>query len=199
MDTKQAEHGTKPAPAHHAAPGKLVQGTVVPQAHDHGEASFSPFDMTYAAPHIFWLVLSFGLLFLMLWKVILPRLASTLEERNDRIADDLDQAARMKSDAQDADKAYENALADSKAKAHAIAAETRAKLEAEIDRETAEAEASFAKQAAIAEAQIREATEKALNHVNGVAEKATAEIITKLSGTAPTAASVKQAVKSAAS
>lgn len=160
-------------------------------------AAYSPFDMTYAVPHVFWLLISFGLLFLILWKVILPRLGSTIEERNDRIADDLDQAARMKSDAEAADKAYASALADSKAKAHTIAAETRAKMDAEIAAETAEAEAAFAEQAEAAEIQIREATDKALAQVSGVASQATSAIVAKLSGVSLTAASAKQAVKSA--
>ncbi len=180
---------------HHDGTG---EGTLVSHddAHD-GGPQFSPFDMTYAVPHVFWLVLSFGLLFLVLWKIILPRLAATIEERSDRIADDLDQAARMKSDAEVADKAYETSLADSKAKAHAIAAENRAKLDAEIATETAQAEADFAKQAAAAEVQIRKATDAALAHVTEVAEQATTSIVNKLSGVTPGAANIKAAVKSA--
>lgn len=173
--------------------GEATAATVVENGYGE-QSSFSPFDMTYAAPHIFWLLLSFGLLFLVLWKIILPRLASTLEERNDRIADDLDQAATMKSNADAADRAYLSALADSKTKAHAIAAKTRAKLDEEITAETAQAEAEFAEKALIAEKQIRQATEQALTHVGEIAAQATSSIIHKLSNTKPSAASVKQAV-----
>jgi F-type H+-transporting ATPase subunit b len=185
------EHGSsEPHPS--GAPDGHEAGTLA----EHGETqAYSPFDMTYAVPHVFWLILSFGLLFLVLWKVILPRLASTIEERNDKIADDLDQAARMKSDAEVADRAYASALADSKAKAHAIAADNRAKLETEIAAETDAAETEFAKQAASAETQIREATDAALAHVSEVAESTTGSILAKLSGAKPSAASVKQAVK----
>lgn len=168
---------------HHEAPGQ--------------EVSYSPFDMTYAAPHVFWLVLSFGILFIMLWKVILPRLASTLEERKDRIAADLDQAAHMKADAEAAEQAYETALADSRAKAHAIATETRAKLDAEVSSEVAAAEAEFAKRQQAAEVDIRAATEKALGAVESIASEAASDIISRLTGKKPTAAAISKAIKAA--
>ncbi|MBL4616913.1 MAG: F0F1 ATP synthase subunit B' [Robiginitomaculum sp.] len=161
------------------------------------EAGFSPFDMTYASPHIFWLVISFGLLFFVLWKVILPRLASTIEERNDKIADDLDQATQMKADAEAAGRAYDTALADSKSKAHAIAASARAKMDVELSAEIEAAEAGFAERATTSEMQIREATDKALSSVEGLAVKATKDIVNKLGGVAPSDADIRQAVKSA--
>lgn len=166
---------------HHEAPGQ--------------ESAYSPFDMTYLVPHLFWLVISFGILFLMLWKVILPRLASTLEERKDRIAADLDQAARMKAEAEAAEQAYETAIADSRAKAHAIAGETRAKMDAEVGTEVEAAEAEFAKRQEKAEVDIRAATEKALGNVESIAGEATVEIITRLTGKKPTAAIVNKAIK----
>ncbi len=202
MNDPAPEHGEEAATSHEVAQdaphGELQTGTIAEHGDGHGEASsFSPFDMTYASPHIFWLILSFGLLFLVLWKIILPRLASTIEERNDRVAADLDQAARMKSDAEIAEQAYETALADSKAKAHAIAAENRAKLDAEVSAEMDQAEARFAKKAAEAEVQIRAATDKALSHVEEVAISATGLIVAKLGGTTPTAAQIRKAVQSA--
>lgn len=195
FETQHSEQQT------HAAQGHDVKETMTGTLQHHEEpgheVSYSPFDMTYFAPHVFWLVLSFGVLFLMLWKVILPRLASTLEERKDRIAADLDQAARMKADAEAAEHAYETALADSRAKAHNIAAETRAKMDAEVSSEVEAAEAEFAKRQQAAEVDIRAATEKALGAVESIAADATSDIITRLTGKKPTAAAVSKAIKAA--
>jgi len=177
--------------------GESVEGALRPPVpDDYGNNTFSPFDMTYAVPHFFWLVISFALMFLILWKVILPRLSSTIEERNDRIADDLDQASAMKVEAEAAEAAYEKALADSKAKAHKIAAETRAKMDAELATEIDAAESGFAERAAKSEVQIREATDAALAKVEDVAIEATLGIVSKLGGVTPAEASIRQTVKS---
>ena len=187
-------NGLEMAPGSTSSPSH-GEGTLVPHEDPYAKEAFSPFDMTYAVPHFFWLVISFGLMFLILWKVILPRLASTLEERKDRVADDLDQAAAMKADAEVAHQAYEKALASSRSKAHMIAAETRAKMDAELASETAAAEAGFAEAAAKSEVQIRAATDAALAKVEDVAIAATTDIVSKLGGVAPAAADIKKAVK----
>ena len=93
---------------------------------------FPPFDPAYFATQIFWLFLTFGILYFLLSKIFLPRIGQTIEERSSRIADDLDAASRMQKEAEEAEKSYERALADAKAKAHNVAETTRQSVDAEI-------------------------------------------------------------------
>ena len=77
-----------------------------PSGADGGESAakgvFPPFDPTYFATQIFWLFLTFGILYFLLSKIFLPRIGQTIEDRSSRIADDLDAASRLQKDAEEA-------------------------------------------------------------------------------------------------
>lgn len=143
---------------------------------------FPPFDPTYFPSQLFWLAISFVVLYIALDRFILPKIKTTIEDRRDRIADDLDAAAQAKADAEAAGKAYEQSLADARAKAHGIAAETRAALDKEIAKDSASVEAELADKQAAAEASIRAAKDKAFAEVRGIAATATAAAVEALAG-----------------
>lgn len=93
---------------------------------------------------IFWLIVSFVILYLIMSKVALPRIAEVLEERQERIADDIETAERLRSEAGAVQAEYEKALAEARGKAQALFRETG---EA-IAKEHADAEAETAKKMA---------------------------------------------------
>lgn len=132
------------------------------------------------APQIVWLVITFGLLYLMLARGALPRIATVLEQRRDKIADDLDDAARFKQEAEDALKDYEAALADARAKAHEIAAQTRAALTADVERHTESLQQTLDARMAEAEERIAATKAEAMKSVRSVASDAAGAIIGKL-------------------
>ncbi|MEL7027744.1 MAG: F0F1 ATP synthase subunit B', partial [Pseudomonadota bacterium] len=108
------------------------------EAHGAAEGIFPPFDPTYFSSQLFWLTITFVALYFVLSRVALPRIATVIEERRDKIAEDLDHAAELKLESENAVASYEKALADAKAKAVAIAAETREGLDSEISEMQAE-------------------------------------------------------------
>ncbi len=149
------------------------------------------------APQLVWLAITFTLLYLILARVALPRIATTLEKRRDVIANDLDEAGTLKRQGEDALKAYEAALAAARGRAHAIAAETRQKLVDEAEREKAALTASTAKRAAEAEARIAAAKTAAMANVHQIAADTATAIVAKLMGASPDAATVKAAIDAA--
>lgn len=169
-----------------AAPAGAVDGT--------GEAAFPPFDPTYFATQIFWLLLSFALLYFLLSRIFLPRIGETIEERSSRIADDLDTASRMQADAEQAERNYEKALSDARAKAHNVAEATRQSVDAEIQAELDAADKEAAKQAEAAESRIRDVRSKAMSNIESVAAEAAQATVEALTGKKPTLASVKSAL-----
>ncbi len=150
-------------------------------------------DISSWGGQIFWLVITFGVLYFALSRFILPKLGAAITERGDRIADDLDAAARMQREAEEAGEQYEQQLADARAKAHNISATTRSSVEAEIEVEMEAADAELGRQQAAADARIAGIRAEAMKNVDNIATETAAEILAKLSGLKPTAAKLKAA------
>ena len=93
---------------------------------------------------IFWLVITLVVIFLVLSRVALPRIAAILAERQGTITNDLAAAEDLKAKAVEAEEAYNKALADARAEAQRIAAEARAEIQADLDDAIAKADAEIA-------------------------------------------------------
>jgi F-type H+-transporting ATPase subunit b len=149
------------------------------------------------APQLIWLVITFGILYLLMKWVALPKIGSVIEMRQGRIAGDLEAADKLRRETQEAIAAYEQALAEAKARAHGIAQEARNKLKDEVAAERAALERDLAAKSAEAEARILEAKLSALKDVNAVASETAAEIVRRLIGIAPAKPEVDLAVAAA--
>jgi F-type H+-transporting ATPase subunit b len=137
------------------------------------------------APQLIWLAITFGILYLLMKQVALPKIGSVIEARQARIAGDLEAADKLRRETEEAISAYEQALAEAKARAHAIAQDARNKLKDEIAAERAALEQDLAAKSAEAEARIHQAKVSALKDVNAVATETAAEIVCRLIGVAP--------------
>ena len=146
------------------------------------------------APQLIWLLITFGILYLLMVKVALPRIGSVIEARADHITKDLATADKLRRETEEAIAAYEQALAEAKQKAHAIVEDGRAKLKAETAEERARLERDLGKKSAEAEARIAEAKNSAMREVNAVAADVAADIVRQLIGVAPAKAEIDQAV-----
>jgi F-type H+-transporting ATPase subunit b len=164
-------------------------------AKEAASAGLPQFDFSTWANQIFWLIIIFGILYFVLSKYILPKLADGIVERKDRISDDLDAASRMQKEAEEAEKAYNQKLVDARAKAHNVAEATRASVNEELAAEIAEADAETEKQTQAAEERINALRAKAMANVESVATDATAEILQHLTGKKLTKAQLSAAMK----
>ncbi len=165
-------------------------------AHEGGHsAAFPPFDSANFPSQILWLAITFGLFYLFLKKVALPRLSDILEHRSDRIAQDLDQAARMKEEADEAIAAYEQELAEGRTKAGQIGQEARDSAKAEADAERRKVEAELDEKLAEAEARIASIKAGAMKEVGSIAEETAASIVENLVGGKVTKAQAASAIK----
>jgi F-type H+-transporting ATPase subunit b len=151
------------------------------------------------APQLVWLTLTFIALYFLMARVALPRIATVLEERRDRIANDLAQADQLRRETDQAIAAYEKALADAKAKANTIAQQTRDKLNEELERERKQVEEQISDKLEKAEAEIASTKQEALSHVEEIARDATAALVEQLLGEKVKADRLEKAVADAAS
>ncbi len=134
------------------------------------------------APQLVWLAISFVLLYLIMSRVALPRVGQILEERSSRIASDLATAAKLREDTEKAIADYEQALADAKARAQAIARQARDEMTRDIERQRAEVDQTIAAQTADAEKRINTMKEAALTHVGEIATDTAEALIARLLG-----------------
>lgn len=149
------------------------------------------------APQIIWLVITFGLLYLLMVKVALPRIGSVIEARAAQIAKDLSTADKLRRDTEEAIAAYEQALAEAKQKAHAIVEAGRNKLKEESAAERSKLEGELAKLSAEAEKRIEQAKHSAMREVNTVAADVASDIVRQLIGVVPAKAEIEKAVEPA--
>ena len=187
------------AAANVAAAPAGQHATVGADAHGHAPAgAFPPVDKTTFTPQLVWLALSFGFLYVMLSRRILPRVGNVIERRAAGIRNDLAEAEHLKSETEASLKAYEQALATAKANAAGIAKTQREQLAAETDRERAAVDAQMAAKVADAEKRIMDSKKTALSAVSGVATETVGAIVAKLTGqnvSGPEIASAIAAVK----
>ena len=154
-------------------------------------------DFSTFAPQIIWLVITFTALYFLMARVALPRISTVLEERRDRVANDLDEAEQLKRDTDTAIANYETSLAEARAKAHEIANSTREKLSGEIDVERQGVEDELAVKAAEAEKIITAAKDQALGEIDNVANETAEAILKQLVGGRITKAKISAAVSAA--
>ena len=79
-------------------------------------------DVNTFLPQVVWLVITFTALFLLMWRVAVPRIADLLEARQRRIEDNLDKAQESKKEAEETLAAYEQAMNETRAGANAYIA-----------------------------------------------------------------------------
>jgi F-type H+-transporting ATPase subunit b len=111
---------------------------------------------------LFWLLVCFGALYLVLSFIVVPRISKTLATRAETLESDLAAAETFRSEAETALQAYEDALAEARGRALALAQEMRAEVQAETDRQKAELDANLAEQAAAADVALMAARDAAM-------------------------------------
>ena len=140
------------------------------------------FDPSSFPSQIFWLVVTFIVMYFVMAKLVLPRVGTVLQERQEKIAEDLDRAAQLKKDAEEITATYEAALAEARAKAQALYRETSDALAANTAKKQQEAGAAIAQRIAEAEQRIGAARTQAMTQIKTVAADVAGAAIAKVAG-----------------
>ena len=139
-------------------------------------------DFSTFGNQIFWLVVTLVVIYLILSRVALPRIAGVLAERSGTISNDLDAAEELKAKAVAAEEAYNQALSDARAEAAKIVASTKADMKAELDAAIAKADAEISQKTAESEKVISEIRATALESVEEVAKNTAMALVSALGG-----------------
>ncbi len=143
---------------------------------------------------IFWLVVTLIVIFVILNRIALPRIASVLADRHDTIQRDLEKAEELKQMAVEAEDAYNKALADARVEASSIVAEAKAGIQKDLDKAIAKADAEISAKAAEGEVKIKEIRDNATKAVQKVASDTANAIVDTVMPAASDAKAIKAAV-----
>jgi F-type H+-transporting ATPase subunit b len=157
-------------------------------------AAFPPFDASTFGGQLFWLAVVFVALYVLMSRLVLPRLTGIIEARETTLARDLDTAAAAKQRAEEAGRAYEASLSEARGRAQGLAQETRDTLAAQTDARRKALEAELAERIATSEATIAERKREAMGNVRAIAADAATAIVERLTGRAPAPQAVEAAL-----
>ena len=134
------------------------------------------------ASQIFWLFVTFTILFILLSKVVIPRIGSVLENRQQKISSDLKRAEEAKADAEAALEEYQRALEASRAEAQALLRAEADKLAKAHAKRSDKVTEEIAGKIADAEKRIAAAKEQAMAGLRDVAAETAEAALAKLVG-----------------
>lgn len=187
-----------PSGDHVGVDGGLTETVGYDQHAEHGDKAGLPqLDLTTFASQIFWLAVSFVVLYVIISRIAAPKIGGVIEERAARIKGDLDAAADAKKASEAAIAGYEKALADARGRAAKLSEEIRGKVVAEANARTETAEKQLAADMQKAEGRISEMRSAALARLSTIARDTAADIVQKLTGDTAPAADLDAAVTAA--
>jgi F-type H+-transporting ATPase subunit b len=162
-----------------------------------GSGGLPQLDFSTWPTQIFWLGVSFLLAYLLMWRLVVPRIGSVLEERHNRIEDDLRRARQASDDAEQARMAFEAMLASARNDASETTRKATESIRKKMDRKMETANANMAKKMASAEADIATARQAALKDVSDIAASSAIDVVSQLTGLKVNKTDAKKQVKQA--
>lgn len=156
--------------------------------------AFPPFDPTFFASQLLWLAICFGVFYLLMARLAIPRIADVVETRKNRISQDLDEASRLKGEADAAQAAYEHELSQARSRATGIGGKARDEAKAKVEAERHRIEADLAGKLSEAEARIASIKTKALKEVGAIAAETTGVIVRELLGSEASPVEIANAI-----
>ena len=139
-------------------------------------------DISVFPTQLFWLALIFVALYLILWKVALPRVTEVRESRQVRIESDLEKAEALKAEAEAALADYEKTIAKATADAQNSVREAARKMAEDAESQRNALAARLADQLAEAEKRIADERARAINEIGEIAGDLTKAATSRLIG-----------------
>ena len=148
---------------------------------------------------IFWLVITFGILYLVLSKLILPKISDNLETRKSQVLDNLELAEKQRNDSEAKLKEFDNIILKSKIEAKNLFNESRQTLLEGINKKRQNLENEIDKEVKIVEDEIEELRKKSPEQINKIAIETSSDLINQLIGANINNSSITAIVKDIAS
>jgi F-type H+-transporting ATPase subunit b len=159
------------------------------------EAGMPQLDPTYWASQGFWLILVFTILYISIDKFYLPKIKNNLDDRENKIKDDLDAANKFKDLSELKLREYQKILENSKKEVVKIHLESKNKLDKDIQTKKEIMEKEIEVEVTKAQKEIIELKKNSISDIQNISKDLASIIIEKISGDKLNESSIKSAVE----
>ena len=128
----------------------------------------------------FWLILIFSILYLINWKIFLPKITYSIENRKSRIVNDLDEALKLKENAEKKLKEYNEIIENSKKEAQKIIDDSKKKLDKDIENKKQKFNNEIEKELVSTGKEIKDLKKSSISNINTIANETTTEVIKQI-------------------
>jgi len=158
------------------------------------EAGMPQLDPKYWASQAFWLVLVFTLLYLVISKFFIPKIKSSLDDRENKIKSDIDEANNLKELSEKKQKEYNLVLENTKKEVQKILSENKNRLNIEIQNKKKIIEKEIEEETQKAQMEIKNLKKSSINNISKISEEIAQKIIEEISGDKLNESSIKAAI-----
>ena len=147
------------------------------------DAGMPQLNPEFWAAQVFWLILIFSILYLVIWKIFLPKINYSIENRKSRIVNDLDEAQKLKESAEKKLEEYNKIIENSKQEAKKIIEDERKKLNQDIENKKKDFNNQIEKEITAVEKEIKDLKKTSLSNISKIASETSAELMKKIINT----------------
>ena len=147
------------------------------------------------ASQIFWLILIFSSLYIIMWKLFLPKITDSIENRKSRIISDLNETQKLKENAEKKLREYNKIIEDTKKEAKRIIEDNKKKLENDIKSKKQKFNEEIEKELLSVEKEIKSLKKLSISSINKIAAEVSFEVIKQLVGTSVNMSNVSAIVE----
>ena len=144
------------------------------------EAGMPQLNPEFWSAQIFWLIVIFSLLYLIIWKIFLPKITYSIENRQSRIVKDLDEAQKLKENAEKKLEEYNTIIENSKKEAKKIFENSKKKLAQDIENKKQKLNDEIEKELVAAEKEIKNLKKSSILNISNIAAETSSEVIKQI-------------------
>ena len=144
------------------------------------EAGMPQLNPEFWAAQIFWLILIFASLYLVIWKIFLPKITYSIENRKSRVVNNLDEAQKLNDGAEKKLNEYNEIIEKSKKEAKKIIEDSKKRLDRDIENKKQRFNDEIEKELVAAEKEIKDLKKYSILNISNIAAETSAEVIKQI-------------------
>ena len=144
------------------------------------EAGMPQLNPEFWTAQIFWLLLIFSTLYLVIWKIFLPKITYSIENRKSRVVNNLDEAQKLNDSAEKKLNEYNEIIEESKKEAKKIIEDSKKKLDRDIENKKQRFNDEIEKELVAAEREIKDLKKSSILNISNIAAETSSEIIKQI-------------------